>query len=424
MPRRRRLTRRGCSRGWTKLDGWYNTGLTKATAPVYAAFGKAMLDAEARWSGGVDPERVRKDMQARLSKLEEGWRVVSLPPLIDPPEAEVEELRRLLARRDKLPEKPTDDMLKPILAAFEALATKHKEKPQSALALAAAASQPLSVEGAKLLAPFDPLLAKVAASGLPAETARLLVQATLETRRAEHFPEEALGWGKPESDRAAGLLAKAVPDSLQAAVFAAKSARSIRAVAQDAIAARDQALGLLPGYLASDEPEQPGPAAQAVAAALRLKRLLAESANGAELEDATRASRQSLQALLRPLSPGPFRSLIERMDDDRPADIARGRLLLSSAWPTARQRSALRSALREGSRRRGEKGMDAPAPARRERDLARAAVAVLRLRLDGAEPVGAETLLGALRRAPDDAASWHKFAAALRRANASPRGTP
>ena len=51
----------------------------------------------------------------------------------------------------------------------------------------------------------------------------------------------------------------------------------------------------------------------------------------------------------------------------------------------------------------------------RERDLVRAGAAVLRLRLTtGADLAEADSLLGKLRRDPNDAASWQKLAAALR----------
>jgi hypothetical protein len=214
---------------------------------------------------------------------------------------------------------------------------------------------------------------------------------------------------------------------------------------EDAQACRDEAFVRLPDYVAAleIEPKNAPAHAEAVAAALNLRRLLLDvppegDQRKARLDQilpkraSLRQGPNSLHTLSRPLEPKRLEAILALRGGPRSADWKECRLLLATAWPTAVQRAGLWNSYvkmaaaraREGGRAGfftwDERAEKAARKELIERDRRRARGVILALEMDLAlhpekkvDLAGLKAALDEWSQSPEDARRWKKFAGLL-----------
>jgi hypothetical protein len=392
-------------RGWQQRDDWWNDGSFRLAPAAFHQAEAALLRAEGRWRGGVDPSRVEGDLAGDLKKCEEeraqarepapAWPedrprslAQSLGPDARPDPAAVQALRGLLGRLTQ------DPPLKPEQAEKERKEFRDKlaGKPPFA-GVTAAAYEVLAREAApgldkvilvsELLGSLEPaprfaelvLLQRLAAwdplRDWPDEAVSHLLRAVREEERILADDPEVLGAFRGPLEaatvrrrQAEDVLFREKPSAWENAVKQLDAARAdygeVRRRADALRQARhlyDEALALLPGY----EPhlaDRPVPDAredrdweEAVARARDLAALLRGAPDPDRLRQATDPLQTHLSGLRRSFQPERVKQLAARAGQGGPGEYREIQTLLAGPRLSATDRESLRQAGQELARR-------------------------------------------------------------------------
>ena len=370
---------------------------------------EALLRAEREWSGGVDPDRVGRDLTARLDMLQRrrdehfpaedvgeprsvAQAVARAAKLTDVAKDVVEVQRLVGLYLRTLKPKPEPDDVKKLEADTKPFLESFGGRPLdlARTALEAAVESPPSREQFQFLAGLlnrgsvpsyeetrwlKQLAAEVPSDrrgGWRAEGAQLALQARREAATAAAADPRALSWvrkalddarsGREEGEKLLFDMDKTARDRATAALRRPGAYRRINRdlqTIQEGQRSRDEALVLLPAYAPYLEVDPSNDEAweKAVATARSLRDALSvpvEGAEGAarlrrvsEFTDALRHDPDGRQRLRHPLEPEALQRLINRR---RQADLADEKImrgLLQTPWPAVGERIRLWSAWRD-----------------------------------------------------------------------------